>query len=69
MVGSALKFLGPKGFGLRFVKIEKRFSPLLMSGSQEKDFRAGTENVAGIIGFTRALQLTYENLELEENEL
>jgi len=52
-----------------FVKKEKRFSPLLMSGSQEKDFRAGTENVAGIIGFTRALQLTYENLELEENEL
>ena len=69
MVGSAHKFHGPKGIGLMFVKKEKRFSPLLMSGSQEKDFRAGTENVAGIIGFTRSLQLTYENLELEENEL
>jgi cysteine desulfurase len=51
------KFHGPKGTGLLYVSEEIKAYPLIFGGSQERKLRAGTENVYGIIGFAKALEL------------
>lgn len=59
---SAHKFYGPKGVGLLYARQGIRLLPQLQGGSQERGKRAGTENVAGIVGAAAALRLAYENL-------
>src|SRR5579863_6778004 len=59
---SAHKFYGPKGVGLLYVRQGVRLLPQLQGGSQERGRRAGTENVAGIVGAATALRLAYEEL-------
>ncbi len=59
---SAHKFYGPKGTGALYVKRGTRMKPLVRGGSQEKNRRAGTENVAGIVGLGRAAALAKEEL-------
>ncbi|HVA33660.1 MAG TPA: cysteine desulfurase family protein [Candidatus Baltobacteraceae bacterium] len=54
---SAHKFFGPKGVGMLYVRQGVELSPLIRGGGQEFGRRAGTENVVGIVGFTRALEL------------
>ena len=51
------KFHGPKGTGLLYVSDEIKAYPLIFGGSQERKMRAGTENVYGIVGFAKALEL------------
>lgn len=53
---SAHKFNGPKGVGVLFCKLPLKLSPLLTGGGQEKGYRSGTENVAGIVGMAVALE-------------
>lgn len=62
---SAHKFHGPKGVGLLFIKRGTPFRPIHVGGSQERDRRAGTENVAGIVGMSVALELS----NVQRNEL
>ncbi|MCS6991145.1 MAG: cysteine desulfurase [Chitinophagales bacterium] len=57
LVGSAHKFHGPKGVGFIYVRNDIRISPLIVGGGQERNMRAGTENVAGIVGMAHALEL------------
>ena len=59
---SAHKFYGPKGVGILYVRQGMRLLPQLQGGSQERGRRAGTENVAGIVGAVTALRLAYEEL-------
>jgi cysteine desulfurase len=59
---SAHKFYGPKGMGILYVRQGMRILPQLQGGSQERGRRAGTENVAGIVGTATALQLAHEEL-------
>lgn len=59
---SAHKFYGPKGVGILYVRQGMRLLPQLQGGSQERGRRAGTENVAGIVGTATALRLAYEDL-------
>jgi cysteine desulfurase len=59
---SAHKFYGPKGMGILYVRQGVRILPQLQGGSQERGRRAGTENVAGIVGTATALQLAYEEM-------
>lgn len=59
---SAHKFHGPKGVGILYVRQGVRMLPQLQGGSQERGRRAGTENVAAIVGAARALCLAYEHL-------
>jgi cysteine desulfurase len=59
---SAHKFYGPKGVGALYVKRGARLRPLLRGGSQERNRRAGTENVAGIAGLGAAAQLARADL-------
>jgi cysteine desulfurase len=54
---SAHKFYGPKGVGALFVRSGTPWWPLITGGGQERNRRAGTENVAGIVGMARALEL------------
>jgi len=59
---SAHKFYGPKGVGMLYARQGTRLLPQLQGGSQERGKRAGTENVAGIVGAATALRLAYEEL-------
>lgn len=54
---SAHKLRGPKGTGLLYIKQGTELFPLLAGGGQENGYRSGTENVAGIVGMTKALRL------------
>ncbi|MEV2909563.1 cysteine desulfurase family protein [Paenibacillus larvae] len=57
---SGHKIYGPKGIGLLYAAKGTKFSPLLTGGAQERNKRAGTEHVAGIVGFAEALKLISE---------
>ena len=54
---SAHKFYGPRGVGVLYLKRGTPFEPLMMGGGQERQHRSGTENVAGIVGLAKALEL------------
>lgn len=60
IAGSAHKFHGPKGIGFLYQDSDFTVEPLLIGGGQERNMRGGTENVYGIIGLARALELAYE---------
>ena len=60
---SAHKMYGPKGVGALFVKRGTPIDPLIVGGSHERRRRAGTENVAGIVGLGKAAELAMEHLE------
>lgn len=64
---SAHKFYGPKGVGSLYVRKGIDFEPVIHGGHQEKNKRAGTENVAAIVGMGKAIELSKINLE-EYNE-
>jgi len=59
---SAHKFYGPKGMGVLYVRQGMRILPQMQGGSQERGRRAGTENIAGIVGTTTALRLAQEEM-------
>ncbi len=60
---SAHKIHGPKGIGFLYVKKGLPISPLITGGSQERSHRGGTENIYGIIGLGKAMDLSYSDLE------
>lgn len=57
---SAHKFYGPKGVGLAYINRQVKVRPLIIGGGQEDNLRSGTYNLPGIIGFTEALVLAYQ---------
>lgn len=63
------KFNGPKGAGFLYIKKTNKISPEITGGSQERDLRGGTENVYGIVGLTKALELSYAKLEEKQNHI
>ncbi len=69
VTASAHKFYGPHGIGFLYIKSGTRIPPLLCGGSQERNMRAGTENVAGIAAMAYALRKCYGNLEAKNDHL
>jgi cysteine desulfurase len=63
ITGAAHKFHGPKGAGILYINENVKIKPFLLGGSQERNMRAGTENLYGIIGFAKALELATKNTE------
>ncbi len=61
MTLSAHKFHGPKGVGALYVRRGMTFPPFIIGGHQERSRRAGTENVAGIVGMGKAAELALRN--------
>lgn len=63
------KIYGPKGVGLLYVKTGTLIEPLFHGGGQEMNKRAGTENVPGIMGFAKALEIVVDEREIEVERL
>jgi cysteine desulfurase len=60
--GSAHKFHGPKGVGFLYNNSKSKIKSFIHGGGQEREMRAGTENIYGIAGLAKAMDLAYENL-------
>ena len=63
--GAGHKFHGPKGIGILYVNDNVKIKPFIFGGGQERNMRAGTENLYGIVGFAKALELAMTNHEKE----
>ncbi len=62
---AAHKFHGPKGIGFIYISSNSKIHPFITGGAQERNMRGGTENVYGIVGLTKALEIAYNNLNNE----
>ena len=65
ITGSAHKFHGPKGAGILYINENVKIKPFIYGGGQERNMRAGTENLYGIVGFAKALELATKNYEAD----
>lgn len=63
--GAGHKFHGPKGVGILYINDNIKVNPVIYGGGQERNMRAGTENVYGIVGFAKALELADATLEAD----
>lgn len=66
---NAGKIYGPKQVGLLWTASHVRLEPLIVGGGQERGLRSGTENVAGAVGFAKALELAHEHRNSETKRL
>lgn len=65
--GASHKFHGPKGVGILYVRDDINIKPLIFGGGQERNMRAGTENVYGIVGFAKALEIAMRDYEKDSS--
>ena len=66
LAASAHKFHGPKGVGFVYISDNIQINPLIRGGGQERNMRAGTENIYGIAGLAKAMELAYKSLESDK---
>jgi cysteine desulfurase len=66
ITGSAHKFHGPKGIGLLYINENIRIQSFIHGGGQERNMRAGTENIYGIVGLSNALEIATNNFEVDK---
>lgn len=66
MTAAAHKFHGPKGVGFMYIRKDRKIEQFIHGGAQERNMRGGTENVYGIIGIAKALEISYR--EMAEHE-
>jgi cysteine desulfurase len=69
ITGSGHKFHGPKGSGILYVNSRNKISPFIHGGGQERNMRAGTENIYGIVGFSKALELATANYDRDSKQI
>ena len=63
IVCAAHKLHGPKGVGFLYVNHTVKISPMILGGAQERNMRGGTENVYGIVGLSKALEIAYSEMD------
>jgi cysteine desulfurase len=69
IVGAAHKLHGPKGVGFLYVNPSIKIKPMMNGGAQERNMRGGTENVYGIVGFAKALEIAYADMESHHEKI
>lgn len=69
MAGSAHKFHGPKGCGFVYISSDTTIPPYIHGGSQERNMRAGTENVYGIVGLGKAVEIAMAHMESDRRHI
>jgi cysteine desulfurase len=67
--GAGHKFHGPKGAGILYINDNIKIKPFIFGGGQERNMRAGTENLYGIVGFAKALELADANMLNDSNHI
>jgi cysteine desulfurase len=68
-VCAAHKLHGPKGIGFLYVNHKVKIKPFIYGGSQERNMRGGTENVYGIVGLAKALEMAYNDMGEHQNHI
>jgi cysteine desulfurase len=63
LTGAAHKFHGPKGIGFLYLSNRLQITPFITGGAQERNMRGGTENVYGIVGLAKAMEIAYRDLD------
>jgi len=63
ITGAGHKFHGPKGVGFLYINGNTKIKPFIYGGAQERNMRGGTENVYGIVGIAKALEIAYRELD------
>jgi len=66
---AAHKFHGPKGVGFIYIRSGNKINPLIYGGAQERNMRGGTENLYGIVGLAKAMEVAYRDLEEHEKHI
>jgi cysteine desulfurase len=66
---AAHKFHGPKGVGFLYVNGDIKINPLIFGGSQERNMRGGTENIYGIVGLAKALEIAFRDLKAHQDHI
>jgi cysteine desulfurase len=69
ITGASHKFHGPKGVGLLYINANNKVNPFIHGGGQERNMRAGTENIYGIVGFAKALEISTQNHEVDQAQI
>ncbi|MVM30191.1 aminotransferase class V-fold PLP-dependent enzyme [Spirosoma sp. HMF4905] len=70
IVGAGHKFHGPKGVGFLYVNAEHvKIHPFMYGGAQERNMRGGTENVYGIVGLAKALEIAYRDMDAHKQHI
>ena len=69
IVCAAHKLHGPKGVGFLFVNHNIKISPMIFGGAQERNMRGGTENVYGIVGLAKALEIAYAEMQQHQDHI
>jgi cysteine desulfurase len=69
LTGAAHKFHGPKGIGFIYINGDVTLKPFIYGGSQERNMRGGTENVPGIVGLAKALEMAQEDMYERQDEI
>jgi cysteine desulfurase len=66
---AAHKFHGPKGVGFLYIRHTHKINPFIHGGAQERNMRGGTENVAGIIGLAKALEICFSEMKEHQHHI
>lgn len=66
---SAHKFHGPKGIGFLYMRNGATLKPMILGGSQERNMRAGTENLGGIVGLAKAMEIAHRDMAEHQRDI
>jgi cysteine desulfurase len=69
LAGAGHKFNGPKGVGFIYINKKNRIVPEITGGAQEREMRGGTENVIGIVGLSKALEIAYRDIDAKQKHI